>query len=63
MTVDIAGHRFHAVLENKRSPETCASFERAMPFSGKVVHVRWSGEAMWIPLGDRDSKVGYEDAT
>ncbi len=34
-----------------------------MPFKSQVVHVRWSGEGMWIPLGDMDFEVGYEDAT
>ncbi len=28
-----------------------------------MVHVRWSGEGIWIPLGDMDFDVGYEDAT
>jgi len=34
-----------------------------LPFVGKGVHVRWSGEGVWIPLGDLDFNVGYEDAT
>ena len=34
-----------------------------MPFAGQVVHVRWSGEAVWIPLSDRQFGVGYENAT
>ena len=34
-----------------------------MPFESKIVHVRWSGEGVWIPLGDMDFAVGYEDAT
>mgnify|MGYP000508457559 FL=1 len=29
----------------------------------KIIHVRWSGEAVWIPLGDLQFGVGYEDAT
>jgi len=28
-----------------------------------VVHVRWSGEAVWIPLGDLDFGVSYENHT
>lgn len=63
MHIEIAGHRFSAVLETALSPKTCASFQRAMPFTSQVVHVRWSGEAMWIPLGARDFEVAYEDAT
>ena len=34
-----------------------------MPFESKVVHVRWSGEGMWIPLGNMDFNVDYEGAT
>ena len=34
-----------------------------MPFVSKVVHVRWSGEGVWIPLGDLQFGVGYENHT
>ena len=63
MIVDIDGHEFQAIFEDDRSPDSCAAFRSAMPFASRVVHVRWSGEAVWIPLGDRDFGVGYEDAT
>ncbi|MCF7929153.1 MAG: DUF3830 family protein [Spirochaetales bacterium] len=63
MTITIAGHQFDAVFEEEKSPQTCEAFRRAMTFESEVVHVRWSGEGMWIPLGDRDFAVGYEDAT
>jgi hypothetical protein len=63
MKIEIDGQHFDAVLETGKSPATCAAFERAMPFTGKIVHVRWSGEGVWIPLGDMDFAVGYEDAT
>ena len=63
MKIKIADHKFDAVFEAKKSPATCAAFQAAMPFAGKIVHVRWSGEGVWIPLGDMDFAVGYEDAT
>ena len=63
MKIEIAGHRFDAMLEEDKSPRTCALFRKMMPFRGKVVHVRWSGEGVWIPLGDMDLAVPYEDAT
>lgn len=63
MKIVIDGQPFEAVFEPERSPATCAAFERAMPFTSKIVHVRWSGEGVWIPLGDMDFEVGYEDAT
>jgi len=63
MKIEIDGQSFEAVLETDKSPATCAAFRQAMPFASKIVHVRWSGEAVWIPLGDMDFSVGYEDAT
>jgi hypothetical protein len=63
MKIEIDGQSLEAVLETDKSPATCAAFQQAMPFESKIVHVRWSGEAVWIPLGDMDFSVGYEDAT
>jgi hypothetical protein len=50
-------------LETEKSPKTCAAFLQALPFVTEVIHVRWSGEAVWMPLGNLDFGVGYEDAT
>jgi hypothetical protein len=63
MIIEIDGHKFDAVFEESKSPKTCESFRKVMPFESQVVHVRWSGEGIWIPLGDRDFGVRYEDAT
>ena len=63
MNIEIDGHKFNAVFEESSSPKTCEAFLQVLPFESQVVHVRWSGEAIWIPLGDRDFDVGYEDAT
>ena len=63
MKIIIDGQSFEAALETDKSPATCAAFQQAMPFESKIVHVRWSGEGVWIPLGDMDFSVGYEDAT
>ena len=54
---------FDARLETALAPKTCAAFERHLPFRSQVVHVRWSGEAVWIPLGERDFGVSYENHT
>jgi hypothetical protein len=54
---------FDARLETELAPQTCKAFLRHMPFEGQFVHVRWSGEGVWIPLGDLDFKVGYENHT
>ena len=63
MRITIDGHQFEAQPERGKSPQTCAAFARALPFESRIVHVRWSGEAVWVPLGDTDFAVGYEDAT
>jgi hypothetical protein len=63
MNIEIDGTHFSAVLETAKSPKTCELFEKTLPVVSQVLHVRWSGEGMWIPLGDTDFEVGYEDAT
>jgi len=63
MIIEIDGYTFDAVFEERKSPKTCEAFRKVMPFKSKVVHVRWSGEGLWIPLGNRDFGVGHEDAT
>ena len=54
---------FDARLEEALAPKTCASFLARLPFESQVVHVRWSGEGVWIPLGETDFAVGYENHT
>lgn len=54
---------FDAVLETEKAPKTCKAFLARMPFAGQIVHVRWSGEGVWIPLGDLSFGVGYENHT
>ncbi|MDP1731408.1 MAG: DUF3830 family protein [Devosia sp.] len=54
---------FDARFETEKAPKTCAVFSSRLPFESKLVHVRWSGEAVWIPLGDLDFGVGYENHT
>jgi len=61
--VEIDDHSFEALMETDKSPKTCNAFKNVIPFNSQVVHVRWSGEGMWIPLGDMDFDIGYEDAT
>ncbi len=55
--------RFDARLERQAAPKTCDAFVKRLPFESKIVHVRWSGEGVWIPLGDLDFGVGYENHT
>ena len=55
--------KFDARFEEEAAPKTCAAFLKHMPFKSQVVHVRWSGEAVWIPLGDTDMGVPAENQT
>lgn len=63
LIVSAGPFRFDARLERALAPKTCAAFEAHLPFLSKVVHVRWSGEGVWMPLGDLDFGVGYENHT
>ncbi len=54
---------FDARLELDAAPKTCAAFVRHLPFISKIIHVRWSGEGVWMPLGDMDFGVGFENNT
>lgn len=56
-------YTFGARLEMDAAPKTCAVFLKRLPYQGKLVHVCWSGEGVWIPLGDEDFGVGYENHT
>ena len=63
LIVTIGGNEFRARFELEKSPDTCKAFKSALPFVNKIIHVRWSGEAVWIPLGDLQFGIDYEDAT
>jgi len=54
---------FAARFETALAPKTCEIFRRLLPYSERVIHVRWSGEAVWIPLGDTDMGVPAESQT
>jgi hypothetical protein len=63
LKITIAGMDFDARFETAKAPRTCAVFRERLPFESRIVHVRWSGEAVWIPLGDMEFDVGYENNT
>ncbi len=61
--IEIGGELFEATFEAKDAPKTVARFRELLPFSDRIIHVRWSGEACWIPMGERDLGLGFENAT
>ena len=54
---------FSARLEREKAPLTCAAFLKLLPLKQNLLHVRWSGESTWVPLGDLDVGVPAENAT
>src|SRR3984885_9833881 len=63
LIVHAGDFNFQARFEEQLAPKTCAAFRKAMPFNSEFVHVRWSGEGVWMPLGELDFGVGYENHT
>ena len=55
--------RFTGVLLEEEAPETCRVFESMLPLKSKFIHVRWSGEGVWIPYGDMRTGLDYENHT
>lgn len=51
------------------APETVAAFLKLLPYKEKFIHVRWSGEGCWVPMGEfslEDSNgqpIGFENHT
>jgi hypothetical protein len=60
--ITAAGMRFVAET-NPDAPKTVAAFLDLLPYRQKLIHVRWSGEAVWVPLGDFNLGVGFENHT
>src|ERR1700733_6233474 len=54
---------FEARFETALAPKTCDIFRKLLPYTERVIHVRWSGEAVWIPLGDTNMGVPAENQT
>jgi hypothetical protein len=63
VVITIGEHRLGGRFETAAAPQTCAAFRRRLPFVSQVIHVRWSGEAVWAPLGDLSIGVAPENAT
>ena len=59
----VADLRFVARLETEKAPTTVARFRAMLPLKAKILQARWSGEAAWIPFGELDLDLGYENHT
>jgi len=56
-------YTFVAQMEEEAAPQTCEAFKKLLPFRNKIIHARWSGEAAWIPLGEMETGVKFENHT
>jgi len=63
LRVNAGPYTFITRMEREAAPSTCAVFEELLPFRERVIHSRWSGEAVWIPLGDRQTGLEFENHT
>ena len=64
ITITVGGDlTFVAEFEAQHAPRTVAAFRTLLPYTQRVIHARWSGEACWIPLGDFALDVVLENQT
>jgi len=61
--IAVAGLRFLARLETEAAPKTCAKFRSMLPLTTRIIQARWSGEACWVPFGELNLDLGYENHT
>ena len=63
LEITVGSMRFRARWEAEAAPKTCAAFRRLLPLRARLVQARWSGESAWVPLGELQTGLGYENHT
>lgn len=63
LEITIGDKKFKATLEEASAPKTVAAIRKMLPFKSKLIQARWSGQAAWVPMGDFEVGVGYENQT
>lgn len=63
LKITAGSYTFKGRFEDKLAPKTVAKFKSLLPYQERIIHVRWSGEACWIPLGELDLGLDYENHT
>ncbi len=63
LNITIGELKFQARMEEENAPRTCEALRKMLPFHSKLIQARWSGEAAWVPMGDFQVGVGYENHT
>jgi len=54
---------FVANAEEDAAPKTWSEFRKLLPYRNKLIQVRWSGEADWVPMDEFKLDVGFENHT
>jgi len=54
-------YEFVGRLHKDKAPETCDVFLSMLPMRSKFIHVRWSGEGIWIPFGELRTGLQLEN--
>ena len=52
LDLEIGSTGFSATLRDDLAPQSCERLMSVLPYRGRVIHARWSGEALWSPLGE-----------
>ena len=63
-----AGGQVFLAQTHPDAPTTVSAFLKLLPYQERLIHVRWSGEGCWVPLGDFQLEnngvpVGFENHT
>jgi Protein of unknown function (DUF3830) len=62
LEISVGSLRFTARWE-EAAPKTCAAFRRLLPLRARLVQARWSGESAWVPLGELETGLAFENHT
>lgn len=63
LEIEVGDLRFTARLETDKAPKTIAALRKLLPLRAKLIQARWSGESAWVPLGDLQTGLGFENHT
>jgi hypothetical protein len=63
LSITVGNFRFVARLEEEQAPRSVAALRGLLPLESKLVQARWSGEAAWVPMGDRRIGLDFENHT
>jgi hypothetical protein len=63
LEITVGSLRFTARWESGAAPRTCGAFRKLLPLRARLVQARWSGESAWVPLGDLETGLGFENHT